>query len=100
MEAAIVHSLDPGQYTAVVRGRDGTGIGLIEVYDLSEQSDSKLANLSTRGLAGSGDDALIGGLIVGGGENTETLRVVVRGIGPSLAAHGVPGVLANPRCRS
>src|SRR5205085_6664292 len=74
-----------------VRGADnGTGVGLVEVYDLDRTVDSKLANISTRGFVQTGENVLIGGLIVLG---QNPLRVIVRAIGPSLP---VPGTLANP----
>ncbi|MDQ3116772.1 MAG: hypothetical protein M3Q86_09230, partial [Verrucomicrobiota bacterium] len=94
LEAAIVATLDPGFYTAIVRGKnDTTGIGLVEVYDLDEAADSELANISTRGFVDTGDNVMIGGLIVGDGVNT---TVVVRAIGPSLGAIGVSNPLQNP----
>ena len=78
-------------YTAVMRGvNNGTGIGVVEVYDLDRTVDSKLANISTRGLVQTGDNVMIGGLIVLG---QNPLRVIVRAIGPSLP---LPGALANP----
>ncbi len=65
-ESAIVRTLDPGTYTAIVRGKNGrTGIGLVEIFDLEQAADSQLANISTRGLVGTGDDVLIGGIFVG-----------------------------------
>ncbi len=95
-ESAIVRSLDAGQYTAIVRGNNGgTGVGLVEVYEV-DQSSSLLANISTRGFVGTGDNALIAGLIVGGGEADRAIRVVIRAIGPSLAMHGVSGALQDP----
>ena len=60
----------------------GSGIGLVEVYDLQTDSGSALANLSTRGSVGSGSDVMIGGFILGNGSDSE--RVLVRAIGPSL----------------
>ena len=83
-EAAIVRSLDPGAYTAVLAGRGGTtGVGLVEVYDLDLTVDSKLANISTRGFVDQGDNVLIGGtIIVGSG----TTNVLFRAIGPSLSS--------------
>ncbi len=58
-------TLAPGAYTAIVKGADGgTGVALIEVYDLDQTVDSKLANISTRGFVQTGDDVIIGGLIV------------------------------------
>ncbi len=90
-EAAILRAFAPGSYTAVVGGADGgTGAGLVEVYDLQTGAESQLANISTRGLVQTGDDVMIGGLIVAGSTGR---RVIVRAIGPSLP---VPGALADP----
>ena len=96
-EAAIVAVLEPGDYTAVVSGKEGqTGIGLIEVYDLgavtfATTSDSHLVNISTRGFVQKGDDVMIGGFIASGGQT----RVIVRALGPSLGAAGLPGALED-----
>lgn len=90
-EAAILTRLDPGNYTAIARGLNATsGIALVEVYDLETGSDSKLANISTRAFVQTGDNVLIGGIIIGG---TTPLRLIVRAIGPSLP---VAGALGNP----
>jgi hypothetical protein len=81
-ESAILTTLDPGSYTAIVRGvNSGMGIGLVEVYDLGQDSPSTLANISTRGLVQTGDNVLIGGFIVLGGDPT---AVLIRALGPSL----------------
>jgi hypothetical protein len=93
LESAIVATLpaNSSAYTAIVRGvNNGTGIGVVEAYDLDQTVDSKLANISTRGFVQTGDDVLIGGLIVLG---QNQLRVILRAIGPSLP---VPGALADP----
>jgi len=95
LEAAIVATLSPGTYTAVESGRNGsTGMGLIEVYDLDETSDTLLANISTRGLVRTGDNVLIGGFILGG--TSGQTNVLIRAIGPSLDKAGVANFLANP----
>ena len=94
LEPAIIATLSPGVYTAVLRGNgDGTGIGVVEAYDLDQQSPAQFANIATRGRVEVGDDVMIGGFIVGG--ETQT-RMLIRGLGPSLAAAGVPGALADP----
>lgn len=95
LESAIDVTLDPGAYTAVVRGNNGTsGVALVEVYDIDQAADSKLANLSTRAFAGTSDNIVIAGFVLGGaGGDT---GMVVRGIGPSLTEAGVPGALADP----
>lgn len=93
-ESAIVQTLAPGDYTVVLSGKDGgTGVGLVEVYDLDSAADSTLANLSTRGAVGVGEDVMIGGVIIGEGENP---IVVVRAIGPSLAGSAVANPLQDP----
>ena len=93
-ESAILITLDPGVYTTIVRGVDETtGVALVEVYDLDRTVDSKLANISTRGFVETGDNVLIGGLIIQGSVDT---TVLVRAIGPTLADAGVDGVLADP----
>ena len=90
-ESVIVATLAPGNYTAVLKGAHGeTGIGLAEVYDLDSASAAQLANISTRGFVNTGDNVMIGGFIVGGAEPT---HILVRAIGPSLAAFGVQGAL-------
>lgn len=90
-EAMIVATLAPGAYTAAVRGHSGeAGVALVEMYDLAP-SQSTIANISTRGVAGTADDVMIGGFIVGGDEPT---RVVVRAVGASLAPM-IPGALLD-----
>jgi len=93
LESAIVATLpaNGSAYTAIVRGgTDGTGIAVVEVYDLDRTVDSTLADISTRGLVQTGDDAMIAGTIVLGPGSE---RVLVRAIGPSLP---VPGALGDP----
>jgi len=94
-EAAIDATLNPGAYTAVVRGKNNTtGVGLIEAYDLSPAASAKLANISTRAFISTGDDIVIAGFILG--DHSGDDGIVVRGIGPSLTPLGVPNALANP----
>ncbi len=87
-------TLAPGAYTAIVRGKNGSaGIGLVEAYDFDQAADSTLANISTRGFVDTGDNVMIGGVIIGGG----TSQVLVRAIGPSLSNANPPvlGALAD-----
>ena len=94
-ESAIMATLPPGAYTAIVGGKNGaTGMGLVEVYDLDPAGDAQLANISTRGLVRTGDNVVIGGFILGG--DTGQASVLLRAIGPSLTAVGVANALANP----
>ena len=92
-ESVIVTTLAPGSYTAVVRGAHGeTGVGIVETYDLTQSANSKLANISTRGFVETGDNAMIGGLILTGGST----KVIVRAIGPSLQNAGISNALQDP----
>jgi uncharacterized delta-60 repeat protein len=97
LESAILMTLNPGAYTAILAGKDGaTGAGLVEIYDLAQTGHSGLANVSTRGFVGAGDNVLIGGFIVGGGIAGDTATVLIRAMGPSLTNAGVQGALADP----
>jgi hypothetical protein len=93
LESAIVRTLSANgtNYTAIVRGvNNGTGIGVVEAYDLDRSVDSKLANISTRGFVQTGDSVLIAGTIIVG---QASQKVIIRAIGPSLS---LPGKLADP----
>jgi len=92
LESAVVVTLPANgtNYTIILRGDTGPGIGLVEVYDLDRTVDSKLANISTRGFVEPGNNVLIGGMIVLG---QSPLRVIVRAIGPSLP---LTGSLSDP----
>jgi len=93
-ESALVASLQPAAYTAILAGNNqGTGVGLMEIYDTNGAANAQLANISTRGFVRTGENVMIGGFILGGNNNT---RIVVRGIGPSLAQFGLNPALADP----
>jgi K319-like protein len=92
-EAAIISTLAPGNYTAIVSGNSNTtGVSLVEVYELD--STARLLNISTRGFVGDNNNVIIAGVILSGSDNG---TICFRALGPSLAARGVQGVLANPR---
>jgi hypothetical protein len=94
LESATLQTLTPGAYTVIVRGKDPTaGTGLVELYDLSPRSNSKLVNMSTRGSVGTVDNVLISGFIVA---DVGSATVIVRALGPSLASSGVSGALSDP----
>jgi len=96
-ESAIVITLNPGTYTATLSGKNGgTGIGVVEVYDLDQAANSRLANMSTRGFVDTDDNAMIAGLIAGEGETGARAQVLVRAIGPSLSGSGIQGPLQDP----
>jgi len=98
LESAIVATLDPNAYTAILSGKNTTsGLALVELYDLDQAADAQLANVSTRGLIETGGNVMIGGLILGNGAGTTNL--VIRGLGPSLPLTGTPAdstLLADP----
>lgn len=92
-ESALLASLQPGSYTAIVRGVGGAGIALVELYDVDQAKPANAVNISSRGRVQTGDNVVIAGFIIGGNQSR---RVIVRALGPSLTAHGIAGALANP----
>lgn len=93
-ESALLMTLSPGAYTVILRGAENTvGIGLVEVYDLDFTTDSRLANISTRGQVQTGDNVMIAGFVVSG---FDSQRVIIRGLGPSLAASHLSNTLNDP----
>jgi hypothetical protein len=99
LESAILVTLPPGTYTAIVRGNGNTsGVALIEIYDLAQNVDAKLGNLSTRAFVSTGDNIVIAGFLLSNNGSTALDHIIVRGIGPSLAPGTFPvsAVLADP----
>ncbi len=94
-ESALVVTLSPGSYTALVTpsAGSGSGVGLVEVYELDGAGSATAVNVSTRGFVGTGENVLIGGFVIGG---STSRRIVIRALGPTLASAGVSGALANP----
>lgn len=91
-ESAMIVTLAPGAYTAIVEGTGG-GTALVEMYDLDGSTATRVANISTRGHVATGDNVMICGAILGGTHPTE---VLVRALGPSLTGSGVTGALQDP----
>jgi len=92
-DAALVATLSPGTYTAQVSGVGNTsGIGLLEVYDIS--GSARLINLSTRAVVAAGNGVLISGLVIA--PSTGPRRLLIRAAGPALTALGVGGAIADP----
>ena len=95
-ESAIMATLQPGNYTAIVRGVNNTvGIALVEVYNLGPDTTSILGNISPRDFVQTGDNVMIGGFIVQG---TGPKTVIIRAIGPELIPppYNIPNALADP----
>src|SRR5205823_6992079 len=96
-ESVILATLAPGAYTAVLQGKAmTTGTGLVEIYDVDQNPNTQIANLSTRGFVGTGDDVMIGGTIFRGSSPGTANRILVRAIGPSLSRMGVATPLLDP----
>ena len=100
-EPAIVQTLAPGIYTAVVRGVNATsGAALLEVHDLGPSSGSLITNMSTRGVVGTNANVMIGGFIVGAGLGANgdgSSEVLIRALGPELTNFGITGALQDPK---
>lgn len=94
LEAALLVSLPPGAYTAIVEGAGGgTGVSVIGVYEVGGPT-VPLMNISTRGRVGTGIDVMIGGFVIqGAGPQT----VAIAATGPSLAQYGITSPLTNPK---
>ncbi len=94
LEAAILVTLSPGSYTAVLSGYgDTTGNGLVEAYEM-DSTTTRLVNISTRGRVGTVNEPMIGGLIAKGGGK----KVIIRALGPSLGTgiNAITGALSDP----
>jgi hypothetical protein len=80
---------------------NGIGVGLFECYDADGAvgdgtNASRLANISVRANAGTGTNSLIVGFVIAAGTSQAPATVLVRAMGPALAAMNVSGVLARP----
>jgi hypothetical protein len=93
LESALLVSLQPGAYTAIVRGVNGTGIALAEVYDVDQSRPANAINLSSRARVQTGNNVMIAGFAIGGNQSR---NIIVRALGPSLTAYGIAGALQNP----
>ena len=95
LESAIIRTLDPGNYSAVLRDKNNApGIGVVQVYDLETGADVKLVNISTRAFIEPGDNVLFAGVI--GGGNGSQPKVLITGRGPSLVPFGVSNAIPDP----
>jgi hypothetical protein len=94
LDAAVYSILQSGAYTVELRGKTGSGVGLVEVYDSNPAFPARLTNVSARALVGPGASGLVVGFVVDG---NSPKTVVVRAIGPTLAAFGVTGTLNDPQ---
>ncbi len=96
-DAALSLTLQPGAYTVHVGGSGGTGIALAEIYDASPNGATeyqRLVNISSLGDVTAGEGVLVGGFVIAG---NAPKRLLVRGVGPTLATFGATGLLADPK---
>jgi len=94
LECAIVATVSPGNYTALIAGRNNTtGVGKADIIDVDTSANSQLAAILSRALAGTGDDVIVGEFRING---PQSQKVLIRGVGPSLIAQGLPNALADP----
>ncbi|MSU24891.1 MAG: hypothetical protein EXS32_13845 [Opitutus sp.] len=94
-DAALLVTLAPGAYTAVVRGANGsTGVALVEAYEV-DRGVGKIVNLATRGYADNHGKEMYGGFVVAGAPGS-TKRILIRVQGPSLEKLGLTGVMYDP----
>ena len=100
LDSAILQTLAPGAYTVIVRDKDTNGarLGIVEAFDVEPSAGAQLGNLSSRGLVITGDNVLIGGVIIGP-PGTAKGNFFIRSLGPSLPAFGVAGTLPDPKLR-
>jgi hypothetical protein len=94
-ESAILSSLSPGSYTAIVSGKNNTtGVGLVEAYGVEPPGvENLISNVSSRGFVGTESNVMIGGVI---GDHTPSAQIIVRALGPTLTQFGINNALANP----
>ncbi|MFA5264905.1 MAG: hypothetical protein WC378_13865 [Opitutaceae bacterium] len=99
VEPGFIVTLAPGPYTAVIQPQDGVqGVGMVEVYEMPGTGDAKVVDVATRALVGVGNNGLFAGFIIDCPAG-QIKSVLLRGIGPSLAAQGVPNALQDPTFR-
>ena len=81
-----------GLGTVSVNGPAG-GTVLVEVYDIGDNNDTRLANVSARNEVGTGDNILIAGFVVTG---ADPKNMLIRAVGPGLERFIGAGFLADP----
>jgi hypothetical protein len=97
LDAVLLVTLEPGAYTAIVSGEGAaSGVALVEVYDVGLRAtrSQKVINIASRAFAGSGERTLTAGFVISG---EVPKRVLIRGVGPTLATFGVSGALSDPQ---
>jgi hypothetical protein len=94
LESALMVTLNPGAYTAIVSDAGGgSGVGIVEVFEM-DHPEIQLVNISTRGPVQTGDNVMIGGFII---EGNAPRTVLITARGPSLAPFGIVNALPNPK---
>jgi PKD repeat protein len=94
-DSALLFTVNNGVHTtSMVRPNSTTGVALTEVYDIDTAIGARLVNVSARMNVTAGEGTLIAGLVIAG--NTPK-KVLIRGVGPTLASFSVAGVLPDPK---
>lgn len=91
LDAAFVQSIEGGR-SIWARGT-GTGVVLVEAYDLGTGNSPRMVNVSARNRVGTGDNILIAGFNISG---TGSKPLLIRAVGPKLGDFGVTGFLVDP----
>ncbi len=92
-DAAMLLVLQPGKYGVFLSDENGdTGLGMLEIYEVN-QNVSQLVNISSRGFVGTGESVLLPGFVVDG---NVPVKVLVRGVGPSIQDPNLAGILEFP----
>jgi pectate lyase len=90
LEAAAVLNLAPGTYSAAINGW-GTGVAVLDMFDLNKSAPSKLVNISSRGTVDPNNPQIAGFIAESG-----WTKLIIRGIGPSLANFGIQNPISDP----
>jgi hypothetical protein len=94
-DSSLISIFNNGAHTTtMLRPNSTTGVALTELYDLDTAPTSRLVNVSARMNVSANEGALIAGVVIGG---NAPKTVLIRGVGPTLAAFGVTGLLADPQ---
>jgi len=87
---------DAGEYTLSVTNSEGTSVSSAAMLTAIEAS-ARLINISTRGIARSGESAMIVGYFLSGASGEK--EMIIRAIGPDLLNRGIEGAMLDPQIR-
>lgn len=97
LDSALLASLSNGGFTVQCTSTGtANGVALVELYDAGAAPAARLVNVSARSHVGTSDGIMIAGFAVSSGTPR---RVLIRGVGPTLAQFGVAGALSDPQLK-